>query len=465
MNRSNVRESDSFLSYLANSVGVTINLMINVIPFTITFALLKNSKDELAIPAFSIILACYMYFYGYLVTFQETIGICCTPSFSISNPEEFSKNFYRMVIINFLFLSVSIILTVFSHHLLILANIREELVHVIYLLLLKTLPAKILENLSNLCKGLLIAMDQFKIFYIVNIITSGAFITAIYLAIKKFGFGLDGFAIALSIKAIVELICLLVIVYCKIDPVYLSLSQWRHFLDDFLSKLYFTCVIAMSTYFETIACFISTIILAQTKNENMVVSFTIYQDFALYFYYPLLGCYSYMRTQLLIAIGQKDSQKFIRQKKTFVMYSIYFTLILTGIWIIIFPYLSILYTKKRLVAEQVNITLFVHTPIIILNGIIVSYNGLLKIIGKEKTQFKLSLYVFCPTIIILEAFFVLVLKLDVYGCMLGALFATIAFLLSLVFAYSQYEKDFVRKLNNSIELQEEQIEIVSITED
>ena len=357
-----LKEIISFLTYGVNSLGVSLNLMVDIIPFTFSFIFLKDSENELVVPAFALLLSCFIYFYGYLVSFQETVSLRCAPHYSSQTPSEFSKMFYKMGLINLLFLTLSVILVISSKKLLIVANIKEELAEIICLVLLKTLPAKIIENISNLIKGLLMATNNFKVFHIINFLTSISFFLGIYVFIKKYQLELDGFAIAMTIKSIVELIALSIIVIWKINKKYLSLSQWRSFAEDFLSELYFVLSIVLSNYFEVVSFFLSTLILAQTKDETIITGFTIYVDMTMYVYYLQQGCYSYIRTQLLIEIGKKDRQQYIKQKRRFLFYVAITSLFASIAWYFSFEYLADIYTKNHSIAEQIKIVSFTHLP-------------------------------------------------------------------------------------------------------
>lgn len=200
MNFNQLENGFTFWTYVWKSLGTAINLAFDLIPFTMFFVLLKRSHNKLVIPTLAITMSCYAYFFGYLISFQECISIRCVPYYSSGKTKEFSKYFYRLLLINLLFLSLSVICVIFSKSILLTLNIDPDIVKGTSSLLLNTLAAKIIENLNNIFKGLLISQDQFKNFYWLNIISVCTFGLSMYITIDKMDMELGGFAISFTIK-------------------------------------------------------------------------------------------------------------------------------------------------------------------------------------------------------------------------------------------------------------------------
>ena len=326
-------------------------------------------------------MSCYVYFFGYLVSFQECISIRCVPHFSNKNKYLFRKSFYRLVIIDLMLLMISILCFLFADKILIGLNVDVKLAKATHLLLLKTLPAKIIENLNNLLKGLLISQNYFKDFHMFNFASLSVFSLCIYITMAVYGLELDGYVISFTVKVIAESILLLTYILFKIDKDYLSLPSLKELKEGFLNEIVFVATIIFTTYIEMIAFFIAFIILAQTKNNKMLAAYSIFTDLVNYFYYFQLGYTTYIRTQLLLAVGEGNNQNYKRVRRIMLCYSVVSLSFIVVIWFFSFKYLIRLYLNDRVTIEYVNIMSFLQTGTFILEHFVILFSAFMKIIG------------------------------------------------------------------------------------
>ena len=460
-----------YFIFLVKSLGISLNLIMELIPFTITFVLLRDSKDELATSTLALTMSCFVYFFGYLMSFQEAISIRCTPFFSNNAKKLFSQEFYSIFIINLLFLAFSIILVLCSKQLLLALNIEDDLVIKINLLLLQTLAAKVIENISNIMKGLLASQNNFMDFYIINLISIFSFSIAVIAFVKWYDMGLKGFAIALTIKIVFEFIALIILVSKRIERSYLRLPNWKQIKSEFTSTLTFVLVLIIGSYFELICYFFSYVILALERNSNYITAFSLHMDIQMYIYYIQVGYVSYIRTQLLIEVGNRDKQAFISQNKKYFVYSFITSIFIIVAWLLCFEIITSMYVKNRGISELVNILLFMNTFIILIEFFSLTFSSYLKIIKHERKQFIITIAFLCPSIVLLQYLFVKVISLDVVGCKLGAIISLFLFAILLTITYIYLETSFLEQLEhlnleeNENQLEISQLEILNLNED
>ena len=193
--------------------------------------------------------------------------------------------------------------------------------------------------------------------------------------------------------------------------------------------------------------FVSFIILAQIKNNNILTAHSIYVDVTNYVFYFQLGYIAYIRTKLLIPVGRNDKEEYLKIRKKLYCYSLSSLAFILLVWVVTFKELTRLYSNNRIVLEYVNLSCFMQPVNIILEHHIVLFSAFLKIIGKERLQLMISLWLFVPLYVIIQYILVLVLLMDIYGCRLSSQIAIAIYLIVLICLYFHYEKRFLIELD------------------
>ena len=410
-------------------------------------------------PTLALTISCYVYFFGYQITLQDVFVIRCTPHFSSGNTYSYRKNFWQLLFVNFIFVLISTIFIPLSKWILIGINIEKKLAISVYLLLLKTYPAKLIDNYIFILKGVLISHSSFGEFYYVIIASLSGMGFSIYLFIVRLGYGLNGFAISLTVKVVIELFSILILIYLKIDKRYIQPVSFKETIANFKSQFIFTISIGGSFYFEYVAYFISFLFIAQTRDNNIITAYAIHVDLNIYPEYVIEGLLAYIESQLLIEIGKENKEEYLRKKKIYLGYLGIIAFLLTLSWALSFEHIAFIFSSKKVIREYVNILNFMNIIEIPLNTFIATNIAFLNIIEKERLQVILSLTVYGILTIAFQGIFVLQLKLDVYGCKLGEIITCIIYIAVLIFFYSRYEKKFLDELEDG-ELSDEEIEMI-----
>ena len=463
MSSDSITDKLSFLVYKWESLGTAVNLAFDLLPMTLVFLFLKDSDNELLIPTLAMTVSCYNYFFGYLISFQECISIHCVPFFSDKKPKDFANNFYRLILIDLMFLAFSIALVLVSEPILVALNIDPTLAKATSILLMKTLVAKIIENFNNVLKGLLIAQDLFKNIHLLNLVAAGTFTLALYISTHWYHMELDAYVIAFTVKTIAELIFISALIFLKVDKTYLQRATWSGIKQGFCREILFVITIVFTTYIEIAAYFIAFVILAQLKNNKVITAYTIFIDQSQYTYLFQLGYTTYIRTQLLLAAGQKDREEYVKVRRKLFLYSFGSLVFLISAWLLLFPKSTRLYTNKRSILEYVNMMCFMDVFNISTVHFLVIFSSLLKMINKERLQLTISLALFVPLYVILQAVLVLVIPLNVFGCRVAAQLAHLVYAIVAVIVYFHYEKQFLDQLGYA-ELGDDSKEATEITE-
>ena len=169
MNKKTI-ELKGFFDILKKSLPISLNFIIDLIPFTLCIIFFKYLNK----PVFQEILALSVNYlnvsFGYLMGIQDVIGIRCSKEFGRKNSKMFWQKFFSFLIINFFLLIVAFFMVFFSGGILVFLKVKKNIVDLLQPFLIKLIIAKIFENLNHVLKGVLIAQKISAFFFITNIV-------------------------------------------------------------------------------------------------------------------------------------------------------------------------------------------------------------------------------------------------------------------------------------------------------
>lgn len=435
-----------FITYVQNSFSVGFNLFLDIIPFSMTFAFLLRNKDQLLMPTLNLAISYYVFAFGYLVGIQEAIGLRCSVFFGQKNSIKFSQSFYRLAFIDGVMVLISLAITFFSYIPLNAIGLGPDLSHRVYILLLQMIPAKIIENGSNLLKGLLVSQRIFEPFNKINMISLAIFSILDIILIYFLDLGLLGFLIAYYSKMMVECFLLYSTVRSHIHEDYLIFPGFSMIFQNFGAELKYTAFVSLSQYGEWIAVELNTVLAALTGKVENIIAWGININMCQYCYFLILGMSSCLRTYASIELGKRNVEGMydaIRSciKNGLICMVIIFICIMFGT-----SYVIRIFTNDPKVLSILEVTFRMYGFVMTVDFLLTYLNTLLKMIRKEHVQFIIGAAVWPISCFGFGYFFGLCLGLENIGLMIGFFLTDILATSLLYLIFRHYEEEFNDKI-------------------
>lgn len=435
-----------FWTYLHNSVSVGSNLFLDIIPFSMTFAFLLRNEDKLLMPTLNLAIAFYVFSFGYLVGMQEAIGLRCSVFYGQKNHLKFSQCFYRLVLIDLLMLCVSLTLAFFSYIPFQYMGLDDELTSRVFILILQMLPAKLIENISNLMKGILVSQKIFEPFTKINLISLTTFSFLNIIMVYFFDMELIGFLISYHSKMFLECLLLYLSLRNNVAEEYLKIPEMKLIFQNFNSEIKYAAFISLSQYGEWIAVELNTVFAALTGKVENIIAWGICLNFSQYFYFFLLGTSSCLRTYASIELGKKNVEGMYQIIRSCIYNGIVFISCFFVIIMLFTPYIVRIFTNDDQVIRILEITCRGYGFVFIVDFFLNQLNTLLRMIRKEQIQFLIGMVIWPICSLSFGYIFCLYLGLENLGLIISFFLTDVIATLILYWAFRRYEDEFVEKI-------------------
>ena len=451
-----MRKTDlTFASYLKNSIPLGLNLYLDVIPFSLTYGFLKHYEDSRLPSIMTLLISYYMFSFGYLLGFQEAISLRCAVHFARNEYQKMNDAFVRLMCVNAVTLMVSSVIIVSAGTMLKVMNLPEDVISDLGKLLIFMLPAKLIDNYSNMFKGLLISQKIFWPFQYINLVSVVVFSGSNYLLMMVYRFGLKGFIAAYSIKVTLELTMILFFLYKLSDKQLFFWPNLPRALTGYLAEFKFAMYISLSVYGEWVSVELNHIIVAIPGSLSQITAYGLCINTISYIYYIILGQVSYFRIMASIEIGKGDV---IGMKHVLAKCITYGLVVMVALSIIVLLFagrIAELYIK-----DPETIVLFSHAfriygLILFTEFLGAMMNNVIKLIRKEELQFYLGGFFFPASMFIFAFVFGYLCGLELVGVMLSYLVTTIIYTLVLVKVYFIYREGFFDLMRSGHLLEED----------
>ena len=193
--KNNESEVKGFFDLIKKSFGISLNYLLDFIPFPIAIILFKILDEEKSQEIIGLTITYFNFGFGHFTGIQDVIGIRCSKEFGKNNSKTFWSKFFVFIFLDFILLIPSIFFVLYSKQILIFSKIKIEIANDLYPFLIKLFLMKIMENFNILLKGILIAQKISEIFLITNFINLIIFVISIFVTLFHFKLGLNGFII------------------------------------------------------------------------------------------------------------------------------------------------------------------------------------------------------------------------------------------------------------------------------
>lgn len=437
----------NFFTYTQCSFSLALNHFLELLPFTITYIFLQGDNNRLFVPILSLACSFYILAFGYLPGFEEAIGLRCSIAFAQQDYYKFVVRFWRLGFINLLMLGFSVLMVIRADALLVLLELPEGLTTHISTFCKCLLGAKIIENFSNLGKGVLIAQRIYSPFILINATSLVVFIAIDFVLVCRFRMNIYGFLIAYYAKMIVELIMVIYTVKKFSHPNLFQIPKFLDVTQGLVAETKNTCCIIFSVYGEWFADEVYTVFAARTGNLNNIYVWTLFMNLWLYIYYIIMGLNGCMRTFTSSAIGNLSGVK-----RTMVQCGIYAATIIGIISILLATFsdhLASVFASDINVYSTLALCLRLYSLVIFWDCGFASLSTVAKLIEKTEIQFIVGAVIYPICSIFYGYLFCFGFGLEVIGLELGLLFTTATCAILLCFTIKTQLPVFEKKLSAS----------------
>ena len=453
------------LDIIIKSVPISLNIIIDYLPFTITMIYFKILDKPTIQEIIGLATTYFTFFFGYLTAIQDVIGINCSKELGKKNYRKFWAKFFIYLFIDFFLVFIAVLFVFFSKNFLIIIKIKENIVEMLSPFLLKLLLAKIIENLNLCIKSMLIAQKIAELFIYITIINFLVFFITSYLTIMVYKLGLDGFIIAFYLKVIIETIVLLIML-TKFSYVNFIKPTCKEIFKDFWDDIKYSLYILFGVF----GCFLSfeslTYYVALSGKIEDINSWCFVVIYSYYVYCCSIGFYATFRTYASIAIGENNPKKYksIWNKVFWTGQIFVFVFLLFGFFFS--EEIAGIFTKDKKTLKITSNTLKLWLFIRPLEHTNEYFGSSLRIIKKENIQFYLTAFVQTSFTIILAYFFYVYTDLGNYGYVLSWTLGNILTSLLQIIVYFCNLNNFFNKIlkEKEKEKNDNQIEFESLEE-
>lgn len=411
----------NFYSYAQCSLSLALNHFLGLIPFTLTYIFLEGAKNQLYVPVVSLTDSFYMLSFGYLPGFEDAIALRCSIPITQGDFKKAAVRFWKLVLINIALLSLSVIMTMRCESIIVVLELPHGLTEFIALFCKYLLIAKIIENFSNMGKGLLIAQRIYWPFIYINFVTLVVFAICDWLFIERLGFHVYGFLIAYYVKVVLELsmVCYVIMKYSHTEL--FVLPNFSEVVSDIIGEFKNTSCIIFSVYGEFIADEINTVLAARTGNIAFVYTWTVFLNIWAYVYFIMLGLAGSMRTFASYAIGTMGDVRTIMTQCG--IYSAIFIGVISFVLATFSENLARVFSSDPDVYLNLAICLRIYALVIFFECSFVNLSMAVKLMNKADIQFMISTVMY-PVCSIVFGYLIC------YGLNMGVVGLEVAFLMT-----------------------------------
>lgn len=435
-----------FTTYAFDALSVGFNMFMDNIPITLTYYLLERTNDQSIVTTLTLTISVYVFCLGYLNGIGETIGIRCSVYFGQKNPAKFAQCFYRFVAIDFLLIILSITLVCCSKYALPYLNLESGLVDMIYRMTLVLLPVKVIENVNNMMKGLLISQEVFHPFLKISAVCLTVFCGTATFFIKIKRMNLDGFCIAWYCKVLVEMCCFLIAIKLNIAPEYTRIPKMSKIAKHFFKEFKFAAFICLSLYGEWMSFEANTAVIAMMGKNAYIVAWGLTSNIATYMFYFMAGMVSVLRTYVSIEIGKRNITGMYQALKCCLLNSIILVFIISSIVQFMLKYIIRIYTDDPEVLVPLLASLRIYCLTMYVDVISYSFSTILRIMKKERIQFIIAAMMGPAISIIMGYILCIKFRLGNVGVSLALALMCITDVTVSICVAKYNEKEFVKKI-------------------
>ena len=440
---------------LKKSFPISLNNCIEFLPFTISLIQFKYTNESILQEIIGLSLTYLNFSFSILIGNINIISIKCSEALGSKNINKFWSYFFFILFINFVILIFSIFSVWKCEIILNFLKIDLKLIKLLKPFLKNLIIVKVIENINNLLRGILIAQKITDIFFYVNIFNVIIFLFLSFICIIRLKLGLTGFIIAYYTKCTLEFFCL--IIYLKLkSKIKFKFPKFTSVFENFWKDLKYCLFVLFGTYGEWIGIDSLSYPVTLTNKQENINSFYFLFSVSDYLYFFETGLTAYFCTYTSFILGQKKKKKFeIFSKKIF--NKILIITVIVGLLIFFFSeYIAKIFTndpKIIILTSRMIKFLFILG---ILDLVLEVYSSLLIMINYEDIQFYLSALVFPFLIFIFGYFFCITLELGNIGLCIGwclGHFITVFITVGLYYMYKEKAwKDIINNDDTAFEI-------------
>lgn len=312
----------SYYNYIKSSFQITSIYLIDSIPITYTFYMLKYKNDLYLSSALGLGLTYQCFSFSFIYGFGDAFGVLGSRLYGSGDFSAFNVLCFKSIVLIFLCLVASESCMLASPHVLRWLGIDQELINRIYWLLCWNMVERAIDCFNTVGRCVIMSQDLSKVFLPMNLICLTVFFIFACIGFNYFGWGLGSYIMARYAKTITETVLQIyfLIRYAHSEMLFLpSLRELGSGVLDILA-LYLFC--GFGLYGQIMAVEASSQFAAYSGDPSQISAYVSFINILNIF--ALIGCgmTCTMRTHCNYEKGQNNIKKMFWVAKIYYKYSI-----------------------------------------------------------------------------------------------------------------------------------------------
>ena len=423
-----LRKLANFLTTSSILVGYQLTICL---PFAICTIFIGRLGDPVALAAYGLMCTIInITFNGFTLGVQESIGVVTAKLFGANKIDEISGYFWKAMCLTTILAIIFHIFTYFVYDLMILISVQEEVALPCANVLKKSAYFIYFQGINGVYNNFLSGMHVTKPIFYLNVISIFIVFFFAKMYILEWGFREVGFAYTKLTQEMINTCFYTILLLSKIDKRTYSWPSFAKFFDGFWSYMKHNVYTSLSFYGELIAYEVNTYYAALLHDVVELATWVTVMNFAGLFYFGSIGFANAIRNMIGSRVMKKEIKEAKRDSGHYIVYVLGVSLVIIALILYYSTLIAEVFTASDDLVEKVAFNIRIYCFNLFPTLILLSFNTLYRVVGRDEIQFAVNIIAFPIAIIIVSFLFCFVFGLKVEGLTISF---SICKLLSVIF--------------------------------
>ncbi len=390
------------------------------LPFIICCVMIGSLGDSFSLGVFALSNTFVNMFFGSILNgITENVGVYCSQLYATNQFSQMGSYFWKGMVSIAVLTVVFILLTSYSHSLLTLINVQENVAYSASVMLAASIPYLFLQGLNNLLVSYIASQSLTQPLIYINSLSIAVVLVCSKVFILDWKMKEIGFAYTKLVQESVNTVCYIYVLLQMGDRNTLVHPQIFILLRGFRSYLEKLSITVLSFYGEFIGFEINTYFAALLHDISELALWCTLISFSGIIFFISVGFSNAFRTFLGNLIGQGEYKKARTLSQHYIVYLGMFSVVLTVLLLVFRYQISYIYTGDHLLANRMADILVIYCFNVFPTLVFYSLGSIYRLLGQDQFLFKMTTVVY-PVMVVSSSFlFCFPMHLKVYGINLG----------------------------------------------
>lgn len=403
----------NFLSTSSILVGYQLTICL---PFAICTIFIGRLGDPVALAAYGLMCTIInITFNGFTLGVQESIGVMTAKLFGANKVDEINGYFWKAMCLTTILAVIFHIFTYLSYDLMILISVQDEVALPCANVLKKSAFFIYFQGINGVFNNFFSGMHITRPIFYLNIVSIFIVFFFAKMYILEWGFREVGFAYTKLTQEMINTCFYVTLLVRNTDTRTWKWPSAKQFFGGFWTYMKHNVYTSLSFYGELIAYEVNTYYAALLHDVVELATWVTVMNFAGLFYFGSIGFANAIRNM----IGHRAVKKQIKEAKADSFHYIIYVLGVSLIIIALVAYNSELiaqvFTASDDLVDKVSYNIRIYCFNLFPTLILLSFNTLYRVVGRDEIQFAVNIIAFPIAIIIVSYLFCFTLGLKVAG--------------------------------------------------